>query len=89
MSDDDSWGPGLAAPPDTTQSKLYDGTPIRAELLALADEYIAHPPTGTINCIAVNEKRRHLGNDNHERSLSQACGPRGRFAPDRLRAVRR
>lgn len=56
MSDDDSWGPGLAAPADTTQSKLYDGTPIRAELLALADEYIAHPPTGTINCIAVNEK---------------------------------
>ena len=56
MSDDDSWGPGLAAPPDATQSKLYDGTPIRAELLALADEYIAHPPTGTINCIAVNEK---------------------------------
>src|SRR5437867_4075421 len=43
MSDDDSWGPGLAAPPDPKQSRLYDGTPIRAELLALADEYIAHP----------------------------------------------
>ena len=56
MSDDDSWGPGLAAPPDPKQSRLYDGTPIRAELLALADEYIAHPPTGTINCIAVNER---------------------------------
>jgi N4-(beta-N-acetylglucosaminyl)-L-asparaginase len=57
MSDDDSWGPGLAAPDaPRTQSKLYDGTPIRAELLALADEYIAHPPTGTINCIAVNER---------------------------------
>jgi len=56
MSDDDSWGPGLASPPDPKQSRLYDGTPIRAELLALADEYIAHPPTGTINCIAVNER---------------------------------
>jgi len=58
MSDDDAWGPGLAAPDASpTQSKLYDGTPIRAELLALADEYIAHPPTGTINCIAIDERR--------------------------------
>jgi len=56
MSDDDGWGPGLAAPPDSKQSRLYDGTPIRAELLALADEYIAHPPTGTTNCIALNER---------------------------------
>ena len=56
MSDDDAWGPGLASPPDPKQSKLYDGTPIRAELLALADEYIAHPPTGTINCIALNDR---------------------------------
>ncbi len=56
MSDDDGWGPGLGAPPDTKQSRLYDGSPIRAELLALADEYIAHPPTGTINCIAINER---------------------------------
>ena len=56
MSDDDAWGPGLAAPPDPKQSRLYDGTPIRAELLALADEYIAHPPTGTINCMAINER---------------------------------
>jgi N4-(beta-N-acetylglucosaminyl)-L-asparaginase len=56
MSDDDSWGPGLASPPDPKQSKLYDGTPVRAELLALADEYIANPPTGTINCIAINER---------------------------------
>ena len=56
MSDDDSWGPGLASPPDPKQSKLYDGTPVRADLLALADEYIANPPTGTINCIAINER---------------------------------
>jgi N4-(beta-N-acetylglucosaminyl)-L-asparaginase len=56
MSDDDSWGPGLAAPPNPKQSRLYDGTPIRAELLALADQYIAHPPTGTISCMALNER---------------------------------
>lgn len=53
MSDDDSWGPGLANP---KQSKLYDGTPARAQLLALADEYIAHPPTGTITSLAINER---------------------------------
>src|SRR6266571_5559179 len=45
MSDDDAWGPGLAAPPDPKQSRLYYGTPIRAELLPLAEEYTAHPPT--------------------------------------------
>lgn len=56
MSDDDGWGPGLAAPPNPKQSRLYDGSPIRTELLALADEYIAHPPTGTINCMAINER---------------------------------
>jgi hypothetical protein len=56
MSDDDAWGPGLATPEEPKQSKLYDGTPARAELIALADEYIAHPPTGTINCIAVNDR---------------------------------
>ena len=57
MSDDDGWGPGLAAPDGPqSQSKLLNGDPVRAELIALADEYIAHPPTGTINCIAVNER---------------------------------
>lgn len=57
MSADDGWGPGLAAPDvPPTQSKLLNGDPKRAELIALADEYIAHPPTGTINCIAVNER---------------------------------
>lgn len=57
MSDDDAWGPGLAAPDvPPKQSRLLNGDPVRAELIALADEYIAHPPTGTINCIAVNER---------------------------------
>ncbi len=56
MSDDDSWGPGLAAPDKKPQSRLLNGDPVRAELIALADEYIAHPPTGTINCMALNER---------------------------------
>lgn len=58
MSDDDAWGPGLGAPPDVPpkQSKLLNGDPALAALIALADEYIAYPPTGTINCIAVNER---------------------------------
>jgi N4-(beta-N-acetylglucosaminyl)-L-asparaginase len=58
MSDKDAWGPGLAAPDgvDPNQSFLYDGPMRREEILALADQIIAHPPTGTINCIAVNSR---------------------------------
>lgn len=57
MSADDGWGPGLAAPDvPPAQSRLLNGDQVRAELIALADEYIANPPTGTINCIAVNER---------------------------------
>jgi N4-(beta-N-acetylglucosaminyl)-L-asparaginase len=57
MSDRDAWGPGLAAP-DTPQqqSLLYKGAMKQEEILALAADVIAHPPTGTINCIAVNER---------------------------------
>jgi N4-(beta-N-acetylglucosaminyl)-L-asparaginase len=56
MSDKDGWGPGLAAPDSQPQSLIYNGDWDRAEVLARAQEYIAHPPTGTINCIAVNER---------------------------------
>jgi N4-(beta-N-acetylglucosaminyl)-L-asparaginase len=56
MSDKDSWGPGLAAPDNQAQSLIYNGDWDRAEVLARAREYIMHPPTGTINCIAVNER---------------------------------
>ncbi|HWN98751.1 MAG TPA: isoaspartyl peptidase/L-asparaginase, partial [Blastocatellia bacterium] len=58
MSDKDAWGPGLTAPDgvDPTQSFFYDGPMKRDEIIALADQIIAHPPTGTINCIAVNER---------------------------------
>ena len=56
MSDRDGWGPGLAAPDSPAQSLIYNGDWDRAEVLARAEEYIAHPPTGTINCIAVNAR---------------------------------
>jgi N4-(beta-N-acetylglucosaminyl)-L-asparaginase len=56
MSDRDAWGPGLAAPDAPAQSILYNGALKPEEILALADEMIAHPPTGTINCIAVNAR---------------------------------
>jgi N4-(beta-N-acetylglucosaminyl)-L-asparaginase len=58
MSDKDAWGPGLTAPDgvDPNQSFFYDGPMKRDEIIALADRIIAHPPTGTINCIAVNER---------------------------------
>ncbi|HSF22747.1 MAG TPA: isoaspartyl peptidase/L-asparaginase, partial [Blastocatellia bacterium] len=55
MSDRDAWGPGLTAPDgvDPNQSFFYNGPMKRDEMIALADQLIAHPPTGTINCIAV------------------------------------
>lgn len=56
MSDKDAWGPGLATPEGQAQSLNYNGDWDRTELMARIEEYIAHPPTGTINCIAVNER---------------------------------
>ncbi|HWP44724.1 MAG TPA: N(4)-(beta-N-acetylglucosaminyl)-L-asparaginase [Blastocatellia bacterium] len=56
MSDRDAWGPGLdspdSPPPDSRQSR----NPQEAEWLALAEEIIANPPTGTISCLAINER---------------------------------
>jgi N4-(beta-N-acetylglucosaminyl)-L-asparaginase len=55
------WGPGLDAPPDTTpdggQARLLDRFPdAKPEWLAWAREVAADPPTGTINCLALNRK---------------------------------
>ncbi len=55
MSDRDGWGPGLAAPDNPAQGLVYRGKLKPEEILALAKAIIAHPPTGTINCIAINE----------------------------------
>jgi N4-(beta-N-acetylglucosaminyl)-L-asparaginase len=56
MSDKDGWGPGLSAPDSTSTSQLLDKPEREAQLIALAKNIIAHPPTGTINCLAVNER---------------------------------
>jgi N4-(beta-N-acetylglucosaminyl)-L-asparaginase len=56
MSDRDSWGPGLASPDEKPSSSRLMEDPKQAELIALADRIIAHRPTGTINCLAINER---------------------------------
>lgn len=49
-----NWRPGIDSPQWKEHvSKLFDGD---AEKIAFAEHVIAHPPTGTIPCMAVNEK---------------------------------
>lgn len=52
MSDRDNWGPGLAAPEEKPKAR-GDFPP---EVLAWAREVAMDPPTGTINCLALNER---------------------------------
>jgi N4-(beta-N-acetylglucosaminyl)-L-asparaginase len=60
MSDRDSWGPGLDSPEWKEQtlrmlpSHLNDAE--KEEWVAYIRRVIQDPPTGTINCLAVNEK---------------------------------
>jgi N4-(beta-N-acetylglucosaminyl)-L-asparaginase len=50
------WRPGLDSPEwNKTLAALLD-TPEKNELRAWIENVVAHPPTGTINCLAVNEK---------------------------------
>jgi N4-(beta-N-acetylglucosaminyl)-L-asparaginase len=53
QSDRDAWGPGLASPDKNPTSSLFKDRP---DLIALAERMVAHPPTGTINCLALNER---------------------------------
>jgi N4-(beta-N-acetylglucosaminyl)-L-asparaginase len=61
-SNHNNWGPGLDAPPDQQRKgavlrEIREMFPKASEeLLAEAWEHAVHPPTGTINCIALNEK---------------------------------
>ena len=49
-----NWRPGIDSPEwKEYMAQLFDGD---AEKIAYAEEKIAHPPTGTINCLAVNAK---------------------------------
>ena len=49
-----NWRPGIDSPEWKEQmAELFNND---AEKIAYAEQVIAHPPTGTINCLAVNEK---------------------------------
>lgn len=49
-----NWRPGIDSPEWKDEMvKLFDNDPAQ---IAYAEEVIAYPPTGTINCLAVNEK---------------------------------
>jgi N4-(beta-N-acetylglucosaminyl)-L-asparaginase len=56
MSNRDAWGPGLAAPDTPPAGSRQSRNQQEAEWLALAEQIIANPPTGTINCLAINER---------------------------------
>jgi N4-(beta-N-acetylglucosaminyl)-L-asparaginase len=77
MSNDDWWGPGLASPnfkfPDTggdntelqplieKMEKLAAKIGIEPEFRATAINHVLRPPTGTINCSAINAKGEMSG----------------------------
>jgi N4-(beta-N-acetylglucosaminyl)-L-asparaginase len=52
-----NWRPGLDSPEWKEQmAALFGDTPEDQALLVYARRVIAHPPTGTMHCLAVNEK---------------------------------
>jgi len=57
-----NWGPGLDAPPDKPSAairRIFEGAD--EETLAWARDVITNPPTGTINCLALNAKGEMSG----------------------------
>lgn len=60
MSDRDSWGPGMMSPEwkEKVSSRLpaHLSAEEKGVWLARIIEVVTHPPTGTISCLAVNEK---------------------------------
>ena len=52
-----NWRPGIDSPEYREKlASIFDDAPEDRALMAKALQVIAHPPTGTINCLAVNEK---------------------------------
>ena len=52
-----NWRPGIDSPEYKEKlASIFNDTPEDQVLMAKALAVIAHPPTGTINCLAVNEK---------------------------------
>jgi N4-(beta-N-acetylglucosaminyl)-L-asparaginase len=58
-----NWGEGLDAPPKATpMARLKEQFPhVDDETLAWATQVAIHPPTGTINCLALNSKGEMSG----------------------------
>ncbi|MGI8743669.1 MAG: N(4)-(beta-N-acetylglucosaminyl)-L-asparaginase [Bryobacteraceae bacterium] len=58
-----NWGPGLDTPPKAARkAELKEMFPRADEqMLAWAADMAVHPPTGTINCLALNEKGEMSG----------------------------
>jgi N4-(beta-N-acetylglucosaminyl)-L-asparaginase len=58
-----NWGEGLDAPPKPKKSSsLLEQFPsVNEQTLAWAEDMAAHPPTGTINCLALNAKGEMSG----------------------------
>jgi N4-(beta-N-acetylglucosaminyl)-L-asparaginase len=56
-----NWGPGLDAPAKPSASLIRDFPGADRETLAWAWEMAMHPPTGTINCLALNQKGEMSG----------------------------
>ncbi len=52
----ENWRPGLDSPEWKEKVAALLDTPERMAWLPWIEQVIAHPPTGTINCLAVNEK---------------------------------
>jgi len=63
LSDRDNWGPGLASPDNKPEAgaEKRSSNQDSPELLAWIDEVVKHPPTGTINCLAVNAQGEMSG----------------------------
>jgi N4-(beta-N-acetylglucosaminyl)-L-asparaginase len=55
------WRPGLDAPDFNKQLAELLDTPERQSWAPWIKDVVAHPPTGTINCLAVNEKGEMSG----------------------------
>jgi N4-(beta-N-acetylglucosaminyl)-L-asparaginase len=54
-----NWGPGLDAPPSAALLRSFPG--VDPSTLAWAWDVAVHPPTGTINCLALNSKGEMSG----------------------------
>ena len=60
--DHNNWGPGMGAPPENPEARLRRLFPEDDEdTLAWARHVAADPPTGTINCLALNTKGEMSG----------------------------